>query len=72
MSQPTREEMLDLGRTAGRVSTRQEAEEIIKGLMGTVRSIREESGPENHTAWALIAAIEGIRETMPKYNEEAE
>lgn len=72
MSAPSHEEMLDLGRTAGRVSTREEAEDIIKGLMGTVRSIREASGPENPTAWALIAAIEGIRETMPKWNEETE
>lgn len=72
MTAPSREEMLDLGRTAGRVSTRQEAEGLIEGLMGTVRSIREASGPENQTAWALIAAIEGVRETMPKWNEETE
>lgn len=70
MSQPTREEMLELGRTSGRVSTREEAEQIIKGLLGTVRSLREQSGTENETAWALLAAIEGIRETMPRFDEE--
>lgn len=70
MSQPTREEMLELGRTSGRVATRQEAELMIQGLLGTVRSLREQSGTENQTAWALLAAIEGIRETMPRFDEE--
>lgn len=70
MSTPTREEMLALGRTAGQVSSREEAEQIIQGLLGTVRSIREQSGIENETAWALLAAIEGIRETMPRFDEE--
>lgn len=72
MSHPSREEMLELGRTTGRVASREEAEQIITGLMGTIRSIREVSGIENETAWALLAAIEGIRETMPKWNEKAE
>jgi hypothetical protein len=70
MSHPTREEMLEIGRTSGRVSTRQEAELIIQGLLGTIRSLREQSGTENETAWALLAAIEGIRETMPRFDEE--
>lgn len=70
MSHPTREEMLEIGRTSGRVSTRQEAELIIQGLLGTIRSLREQSGAENETAWALLAAIEGIRETMPRFDEE--
>jgi hypothetical protein len=69
MSGPTREEMLELGRATGRVSTRDEAEAIIAGLMGTVRSIREESGHDNAVAWSLMAAIEGLRETMPRINE---
>lgn len=70
MSHPTREEMLEIGRTSGRVATRQEAELIIQGLLGTIRSLREQSGTENETAWALLAAIEGIRETMPRFDEE--
>jgi len=70
MSHPTREEMLEIGRTSGRVATRQEAELMIQGLLGTVRSLREQSGTENETAWALLAAIEGIRETMPRFDEE--
>lgn len=69
MSQPTREEMLELGRAAGRVSTREEAEAIISGLIGTVRSIREESGHDNPIAWSILAAIEGLRETMPRFDE---
>lgn len=69
MSSPTREEMLELGRAAGRVSTRDEAEAIIAGLMGTLRSIQEESGHDNAIAWSLMAAIEGVRETMPRFNE---
>lgn len=70
MAAPTREEMLAIGRTAGVVSSREEAEQIIQGLLGTIRNIREQSGPENETAWALMAAIEGIRETMPRFDEE--
>jgi hypothetical protein len=70
MSAPSREEMLALGRTAGQVSSREEAEQIIQGLLGTVRSIRETSGMENEIAWSLMAAIEGIRETMPRFDEQ--
>ncbi|CAB4149307.1 hypothetical protein UFOVP529_85 [uncultured Caudovirales phage] len=71
MTAPSWEEMFQLGRTAGTAATRQEAEDIIQSLMVAVRGIREQSGLENQTAWALLAAIEGIRETMPKWNEEA-
>jgi hypothetical protein len=67
MSQPTREEMLELGRSVGRASSREDCSGIIKGLMETVRAMREDSGGENHTVWMLLAAIEGIRETMPRF-----
>jgi hypothetical protein len=66
VSEPTTEEMLEFGRVTGRVATRLEAEQIIRGLMESVRSLRELGDLDNPVIWRLMAAVEGIRETMPK------
>lgn len=66
MSEPTTEEMLEFGRVTGRAATRLEAEQIISGLMESVRSLRELGDLDNPVIWRLMAAVEGIRETMPK------
>jgi len=69
MAEPTPEEMLEFGRATGRASTRLEAEQIIRGLMESVRSLRELGDLDNPVIWRLMSAIEGIRETMPKEHE---
>jgi hypothetical protein len=66
---PSREDMLELGRATGRASTREQSEEIIHGLMGTVKMVQEESGGDSEIAWSLMSAIEGIRETMKRDDE---
>lgn len=68
MSSPSREEMLELGRATGRAATREDAENIVAGLMQTVRTVREQSGHDSQIAWSLMAAIEGIRETMKRFD----
>lgn len=58
-----------LGRATGKASTRAEAEEIIEGLLLTIRSLREspqQSFEKEKTIFSLQAAIAGIRETMPR------
>jgi hypothetical protein len=69
MTDPTLEEMLDFGRATGQASTRLEAEQIIRGLMESVRSLRELGDLDNPVIWRLMSAIEGIRETMPNDGE---
>ena len=69
MSSASHEEMLELGRATGRASTRDGAEAIIRGLMDTVRYVREESGHDSQIAWSILAAIDGIRETMQRFDD---
>jgi hypothetical protein len=64
MSEAGREEMYEIGRAAGRASTRDQAEAIIAGLIGTIKMVREESGYDSPIASSLFAAIEGIKSTM--------
>lgn len=68
MAQPTEEEMRALGRSTGATLTRLEAHQMIDGLLGSIRQLREdESSPETErSVFSLMAAIEGIRETMPR------
>ena len=61
--------MIELGRAVGNASSRDECESIIKGLMATVRQLREETAGDNETVWLLLGAIEGVRESMPRFDE---
>lgn len=61
-------DLLLLGRATGKFSSRAEAEQIIEGLLTTIRSLREspqQSFENEKTIFSLQAAISGIRETMP-------
>lgn len=58
-----------IGQATGKASTRAEAEQIIEGLLATIRSLREspqQSFEKEKTIFSLQAAIAGIRETMPR------
>jgi hypothetical protein len=62
-------DLFRLGVATGKASTRAEAEEIIEGLLATIRSLREsshQSPATEKTIFSLQAAIAGIRETMPR------
>ena len=62
-------DLFRLGAATGKNSTRAEAEEMIDGLLLTIRSLRDGShqSPETERAiFSLQAAISGIRETMPR------
>lgn len=67
--------MRSFGRAAGHASTHQEAQFIIDGLLATIRNLRSKeviTQEEEQTVFALKAAIEGIRETMPNPDEAAD
>lgn len=68
MAEPTEEEMRALGRSTGAVLTHSEAREMIEGLLGSIRKLRQEepSNENERSLFNLKAAIEGIRETMPR------
>lgn len=68
MVKQTEESMRELGRATGAVSTRQEAKKMIEGLIETIRELRSKvvTADDERVVFNLKAAIEGIRETMPR------
>lgn len=64
----TEEEMRELGRATGSVITRRDAMKMINELIGTIRELRAETSTaeDERAVFNLKAAIEGIRETMPR------
>jgi hypothetical protein len=68
MAHASEEEMRELGKATGSAISRAEALGMINGLLQTIRELRLEnsSAQEEKAVFALKAAIEGIRETMPR------
>jgi hypothetical protein len=64
----TESEMREIGKATGAVITRLDAMKMIDELLETIRELR--SGPstvaDERAVFNLKAAIEGIRETMPR------
>ena len=68
MAFQTEEEMRELGKATGAIISRAEAEGMINGLLETIRQLRDKdaNAEDDRAVFNLKAAIEGIRETMPR------